>query len=101
MNSHEPNHTDRDVPELRFADYFQSSGVRVLSVLLGLIAGGGVALLLSWQIGILVGASVTLLLSLILPISFYRADVPYRKIKETLTRPFLIDERVRFTVHGG
>ena len=101
MNTHEPHSTDRDIPELCFADYFQAPGVRGLSVVLGLIAGSVLAFFLSWQIGVLAGALITVVLSIAFPVAFYRADKPYRKIKETLKRPFLVDERVRFTVHGG
>ncbi len=86
---------------MKFLDYFLSHGVRVLSTIFGIIVGAVVLVFGGWQYGVLAGAVVTLLTSLILPVVLYMEDRPYNKIKETLKKPFLIDERVRFTMRQG
>ena len=87
---------------MKFLDYYLSSGARTLSVIIGILSGAMVGLVCGvWQYGVLSGAVTTLLASVLLPIRFYRQDLPYLKIKETMKKPFLVDERVRFTVQGG
>ena len=87
---------------MKFSDYYFSNGARVLSVIVGVLSGAIVGFVCGvWQYGVLSGAITTLLASVLLPIRFYRQDLPYIKIKETMKRPFLVDERVRFTVQGG
>lgn len=86
---------------MKFLDYFLSRGVRVLSTIFGLIVGAIVWVFGGWQYGVLIGAGVTLLASLILPVVLYLEDRPYNKIKATIKQPFLLDERVRFTVRNG
>ena len=87
--------------EMKFSDYIFAPGVIPLSVLLGVLIGGLVGLFAGWQIGVLAGASAAVVISLLIPISLYREDAPYAKLKKTLRQPFLFDERVRFTVRGG
>ena len=87
---------------MKFLDYYLSGGARTLSVIIGILSGAMVGLVCGvWQYGVLSGAVTTLLASVLLPIRFYRQDLPYLKIKETMKKPFLVDERVRFTVQGG
>ena len=86
---------------MKFLDYFLSHGVRVISTIFGILVGAVVLVFGGWQYGVLVGAVVTLLTSLILPVVLYVEDRPYNKIKATLNQPFLIDERVRFTMRNG
>lgn len=87
--------------KLKLSDYFLLPGVRTLSILFGIIAGFAVWLFTIWQYAVLTGAGVALVASVALPISLYREDLPYARIKETIKQPFLFDERVRFTVRGG
>ena len=86
---------------MKFLDYFLSHGVRVISTIFGILVGAVVLVFGGWQYGVLAGAVVTLLTSLILPVVLYVEDRPYNKIKATLNQPFLIDERVRFTMRNG
>lgn len=86
---------------MKYSDYFHARGVRTVSFVFGCFAGIPIALFTNWQYGVLSGAIVALLASFILPWRLYRADLPYARVKETLEAPFLIDERVRFTVKGG
>ena len=86
---------------MKFSDYFFAPGVRPLSVVIGLFAGGLTALFAGWRYGVLVGAIAAVLLSVLIPVMVYRADVPYTKLKQTLEQPFLFDERVRFTIQNG
>ena len=87
---------------MKFLDYYLSHGARVISTVIGVLAGLCVGLLSGvWQYGVIAGAVTTLIASVLLPLSLYRQDLPYIKIKEGMKQPFLIDERVRFTVNGG
>ena len=86
---------------MKFLDYFLSHGVRVLSTIFGTIVGAIVWVFGGWQYGVLTGAIVTLVTSIALPVVLYLEDRPYNKIKETLKSPFLLDERVRFTLRSG
>ncbi|MBR7098605.1 MAG: hypothetical protein IKC59_04245 [Clostridia bacterium] len=86
---------------MKFSDYLQAPGVRPLSVGIGLLIGSGTALFTDWMMGIFVGAIAVLILSFLIPTVVYVQDIPYLKIKKSLPRPFVFDERVRFTVHGG
>lgn len=86
---------------MKFSDYYLSPGARALSITAGVISGVLVCLFTGWKIATLVGAGITVLVSVILPLILYLQDRPYEKIKSTLAQPFLIDERVRFTVEGG
>lgn len=86
---------------MKFSDYLQAPGVRPLSVAIGLLIGTGAALFTNWMMGVFVGAIAVLILSFLIPITVYVQDIPYLRIKKSLPRPFVFDERVRFTVQGG
>ena len=87
---------------MKFLDYYLSNGARVLSTIIGILSGVAVGFICGvWQYGVLAGAVTTLLASVLVPLRLYREDIPYLKIKETMKQPFLVDERVRFTVQGG
>lgn len=86
---------------MKFSDYFFARGVRVVSTVFGIFVGAIVWVFGDWRYGVLVGAVVTLVTSLTLPVALYREDRPYIRIKETLKQPFLLDERVRFTLRQG
>ncbi len=87
---------------MKFTSYLFAPGMRMMSVILGFFMGGIVGLALQdWQLGVLVGASAALFVSFALPLRFYMAEAPYRRAKKELTQPFLLDERVRFTVKDG
>ena len=86
---------------MKFANYFFAPGVRMLATFFGLAVGGVAGLFAKWQYGVLAGAGVALFCSLVIPLLLWRADAPYRRVKATLKQPFLIDERVRFTVRNG
>lgn len=89
------------VNDMKFSDYYFAPGVLPLSVLLGVLLGLLVGLFAGWQTGVLAGTAAAVVLSLLIPLSLYREDVPYAKLKKALRHPFLFDERVRFTVRGG
>ena len=93
---------------MKFSDYFFSPVVRILSLIGGILVGGAVAVygiftgqFIGWIWGTLIGAAVALALSLIVPFRFWLAEAPYRRVKETLPQPFLLENPVRFTVPGG
>ncbi len=86
---------------MKFSDYYLADGVRKSSILYGVILGSLAAFFFDWKIGVLVGAGVALVCSFLIPITAYLQDRPYQRIKQTLKQPFLIDERVYFTVKDG
>ena len=85
---------------MKFSDYFAAPGVRPLSLILGVLIGGGTALFKGLLFGAFVGAVTILLASLILPVWAFLSDLPYIRIKKTLPRPFLLDERVDYVING-
>ncbi|MBR2019109.1 MAG: hypothetical protein IKA05_01765 [Clostridia bacterium] len=86
---------------MKFSEYFHMRGVRTVSAALGLLIGSTFALLSDWRYGVLAGAVVALVASFVLPFRMYLSDRPYAKLKKTIAAPFLLDERVRFTVKDG
>ena len=86
---------------MKFSDYLLMPGVRRFALSIGIFLGVPAWLIFGWQIGVLTGAVITLIASLLIPIRIYFADLPYAKIKQTITDPLLLDERVRFTVREG
>ena len=86
---------------MKFSDYYLASGVRRSSLIYGTVLGLLAGFVLGWQIGVLVGAGVALVCSFLIPIVAYLQDLPYQKIKQTIAQPFLVDERVFFTVKDG
>ena len=86
---------------MNFLDYYLSVRARLKAIRWGLGLGLCSWLIFDWKIGVLVGAVVALLASFIVPLVCYCRDIPYIKIKKTLSVPFLIDERVHFSVKNG
>ena len=87
---------------MKFLDFYLSSATRVLSVVSGLLIGIMMGFISGvWQYGVLFGAVAALLISVILPIILYLREAPYRRIKKSIKKPVLVDERVQFTVRGG
>lgn len=86
---------------MKFLDFYLSSGTRTLSIFIGTLVGLVTSLFTDWKIGTLTGACVVILASVVIPIMLYREERPYTKAKEAINQPFLIDERVRFTVKEG
>lgn len=93
---------------MKFANYFFSPAVRLISLLGGILTGGAVAVygiftgyFTPWVWGILIGAGGALALSFLVPLRLWISDAPYRRAKENLPQPFLLEHPVRFTVPGG
>ena len=86
---------------VKFSNYYLASGSRILSLAIGLVAGGIAGLFTDIRLGILIGAGITIVASFVLPLRLYLSDKPYDKLKAELSGPFLFDERVRFTVKSG
>ena len=86
---------------MKFLDFYLSSGTRTVSVFIGTLVGLVTALFTDWMIGTLTGACVVILASVIVPLVLYREERPYNAAKEAIDQPFLIDERVRFSIRDG
>lgn len=86
---------------MKFTDYLFAPGVRPTSIFIGVLIGSGTALFTDWMMGVFVGAVAVLILSFVIPLTFFLQDIPYNRVKKTLPKPFLFDERVRFTAKGG
>jgi len=86
---------------MKFSDYYLAPASRVVAVFFGILSGLSAGLFLGWQYGVLIGGCVAILASVIVPWRVYRAEQPYNRIKQTINGPFLIDQRVRFSIKGG
>ena len=86
---------------MKYSDYFHARGIRITSVFYGALVGLTIGMFTNWQYGLLGGAVVSLLASFVLPLRLYLEEKPYVRIKKTMNPPFLLDQRVRFTVRGG
>ena len=86
---------------MSFFECFRLPRVRFLSVVFGLMMGLPLLFLSTWQYAALVGLSSTLLCSIVLPMLIYREERAYKKIKDTIGKSFLIDERVSCTIKNG
>jgi hypothetical protein len=86
---------------MKFLDFYLSSGTRTVSLFIGTVVGLITSFFTDWKIGTLVGGCAVILASVIIPIIMYHEEKPYNKAKTAINQPFLIDERVRFTVQGG
>ena len=86
---------------IRFSNYYLAPGSRMLSIAIGLILGGLGGLFFGVSMGILIACGIAILSSFLLPLTLYLADRPYVKLKEGVKGPYLVDERVRFTIKDG
>ena len=86
---------------MKLSEYFRLPHVRIIATVIGILCAVPLLLFFDWRYAVLVGAGVTLLTSLVMPILLYREDRGYQKIKKTMEQPFIIDERVRFTIQNG
>lgn len=86
---------------MKFLDFYLSSGTRTVSLFIGTVVGLITSFFTDWKIGTLVGGCAVILASVIIPIIMYHEEKPYNKAKTAINQPFLIDERVRFTVKEG
>lgn len=86
---------------MKYFDYLFNPAVRVISVLLGILIGGGAALFTGWTMGAFVGAVTVLVSAILYPTVAYFRDLPYIRIKRKLPQPFLFDARVSITVKNG
>ena len=93
---------------MKFSNYFHSPVVKILSLIGGLFTGVAVALygiftgaFVGWLWGVLIGAVTALVLSILIPLRFWSAAAPYRRIRESLPQPILLECPVRFSVPGG
>lgn len=85
---------------MKLRDYFAAPGVRILSVILGVLTGCGVALFKGAILGGLVGAVVVFFSSVFFPVWAYLKELPFNKMKKQLPQPLLLDERVDFVING-
>ncbi|MBE6588909.1 MAG: hypothetical protein E7643_01905 [Ruminococcaceae bacterium] len=86
---------------MKFSEFFTAPFIRSFAIRIGIFIGILTTLFSGWKMGILIGAVSVLVISLILPVLFYFAFLPYVRMKQKFARPFLFDEPVRFTVKKG
>lgn len=86
---------------MNFSQAFTIPAVRAFSIRIGILVGMITALFAGWKYGVLVGAIVTLVIALLLPILFYLAFLPYKRMKKEIHGKFLFDSPVRYTVKKG
>ncbi len=88
---------------MKFSQFFTSPTMRAAAIRMGVIVGAIMALFtdMDWRFAILTGAVVALLASVLLPLAMYIKLLPYKKFKESLGRPVLLDAPVRFLAKRG
>lgn len=88
---------------MKFSDFFTAPQVRATAIRFGIIVGVTMVLFtdLDWQYAVITGAAVAVLASVILPIAMYIKLLPYKRFKESLGRPVLMDAPVRFLAKRG
>jgi len=86
---------------MKFSEFFTAPFIRSFAIRIGIFIGILTTLFSGWKMGILIRAVSVLVISLILPVLFYFAFLPYVRMKQKFARPFLFDEPVRFTVKKG
>ena len=88
---------------MNFKDFFTAPHIRSTAIRLGITSGAILAIFtkMDWRYAVLIGALVAILVSVILPIAMYIKLLPYKRFKESLGRPVLIDAPVRFLAKRG
>ena len=88
---------------MKFSEFFTAPALRATAIRFGVIVGAILALFtdIDWRYAVIIGASVALLASVLLPLAMYIKLLPYKKFKESLGRPVLLDAPVRFLANRG
>ena len=88
---------------MKFSEFFTAPTMRSTAIRFGVIVAAILAIFtdMDWRYAVITGAAVALLVSVILPLAMYIKLLPYKKFKESLGRPVLIDAPVRFLAKRG
>ena len=88
---------------MKFSEFFTAPHIRSTAIRFGIIVGAILAIFtdLDWRYAVLTGAGVAVLASVIIPLIMYIKLLPYKRFKESLGRPVLIDAPVRFLAKRG
>jgi MFS family permease len=88
---------------MKFSEFFTAPTMRAAALRIGITVGAIMAIFtqMDWRYAILIGAVVALLASVILPLAMYIKLLPFKKFKESLGRPILLDAPVRFLAKRG
>lgn len=88
---------------MKFSEFFTAPAIRTAAIRLGVIVGAIMAFFtdLDWRYAVIIGAGTALLASVLLPLVMYIKLLPYKRFKESLGRPVLMDAPVRFLAKRG
>ena len=88
---------------MKFSEFFTAPTMRAAALRTGITVGAIVAIFtqMDWRYAVLIGAVVALLASVVLPLAMYIKLLPFKKFKESLGRPILLDAPVRFLAKRG
>ena len=88
---------------MKFSEFFTAPTIRATAVRFGIIVGAIMVLFtnIDWRYAVITGAAVALLASVVLPTIMYIKLLPYKRFKESLGRPILVDAPVRFLAKRG
>ena len=88
---------------MKFSEFFTAPQIRSTAIRFGIIVGAIMAFFtdIDWRYAVLTGAVVALLASVLLPLVMYIKLLPYKRFKESLGRPVLMDAPVRFLAKRG
>ena len=88
---------------MKFSEFFTAPSMRSAAIRTGVIVGAIMAFFtdIDWRYAVIIGAAVALFTSVLLPLAMYIKLLPYKRFKESLGRPILIDAPVRFLAKRG
>ena len=88
---------------MKFSEFFTAPTMHSTAIRFGVIVAAILAIFtdMDWRYAVITGAAVALLTSVLLPLVMYIKLLPYKKFKESLGRPVLIDSPVRFLAKRG
>ena len=79
---------------------YYTPGVYFVSIVSGILAFVITLIFTDPLVALLCGAAVTLLVSVAIPLGLSMSDGKYKRFKEGIPRPFIIDERVNCVIGG-
>ena len=88
---------------MKFSEFLNAPAMRSTAIRMGTIVSIVLVIFtdIDWRYAVITGAVIALLASVLLPLAMYIKLLPYKKFKESLGRPILIDAPVRFLAKKG
>ena len=88
---------------MKFSKIFFAPATRAAAIRTGIFTGAIMAIFtdMDWRYAVIIGAVAALLTAVFFPLAMYIKLLPYKKFKDSLGRPVLLDAPVRFLAKRG